>query len=190
MQCNWWRLPRAHVVSCLWFKNKFCVIYRWLNYFGTCGLLNKLEETFSEDHDEPATLQQYQSIGHTQIIPLFLHLREFLRLLEEKLNNLKTHSSQNIRVHISKCTKKFIIKGIFNPSRYHQKLSLHYLRWLPSCQWSKEYCTLQSVYLQKVWSSIKAISFCFNSDDLEHDTAFVYHSLQLSQINSPKVGQN
>ena len=47
---------------------------------------------------------------------------------------------------------------------------------IQSCQWSKESCTLHPVVMYALRNNtLQSFSYCFVSDDLEHDTAFVYY---------------
>ena len=47
---------------------------------------------------------------------------------------------------------------------------------IQSCHWSKESCTLHPICIYILCNgTIQPLSLCFISDDLEHDTAFVYY---------------
>ena len=160
-------------------ENKICMVHRCQNCPEIGGLLNKLMEMFSEmDDEEPIHFQQWQSIDRTQIMTLSLPRFEVLQLLAEKLDHLSAHSyiakAQAAYLRHRKETLKTnecLILADF-AENYHFIVQDE----VQSCHWSKESCTLHPVVIYALCNNtLQSFSYCFISDDLEHDTAFVYY---------------
>ena len=149
------------------------------NCRGIVNLHKKLDEIFSNlEASEPIQFQQWQSTDRTRIISLSLPLTEFVQLLAEKLDLFTAHSyiakAQATYFKHRKETLKSnecLILADF-AENYHFIIQDE----IQSCHWSKESCTLHPICIYILCNgTIQPLSLCFISDDLEHDTAFVYY---------------
>ena len=155
------------------------MVRRCQNCPGIDGLLGKLMEMFSDmDDEEPIHFQQWQSTDRTQIMTLFLSRFEFLQLPAEKLDHLSAHSyiakAQTAYLRHSKETSKTnecLILADF-AENYHFIVEDE----IQSCHWSKELCTLHLVVIYALCNNtLQSFSYCFISNDMKHDTVFVYY---------------
>jgi len=160
-------------------QNKICMVHRCQNCPGIDGLQDKLKEMFPNlDDDELVQFQQWQSTDRTQILTLSLPLSDFLQLLAEKLDHLTAHS------YIAKAQATYL-RHRKDTLESNERLILadfaenyHFIIQdeIQSCHWSKESCTLHPICVYIPCNDvIQPLSLCFISDDLEHDTAFVYY---------------
>ena len=105
---------------------------------------------------------------------------EFIDFLVEKIDTLTSHS------YIAKCQSKYLqrrkeevgLDTVIAIGDFAENYTFVVQDEVQSFHWSKQYCTLHPVVLYyKEDDKLQHRSFCFLSDDLEHDTCFV-HEIQ------------
>ena len=139
--------------------------------------LNCLEKTFE------VVFKQWQSTKRTTLNTLTLPTDEFIEFAASPLDKLTSHS------FIAKSQAQYL---------KNRKESIHFdtaiilvdffenyffvvQDQVQGFHWNKDQCTLHPVvvYVRDVDESLKVISFCFLSEDCDHDTSFVYTVQQL-----------
>ena len=105
---------------------------------------------------------------------------EFIDFLVEKIDTFTSHS------YIAKCQSKYLQRRkeeigpdtVIAIEDFAENYTFVVQDEVQSFHWSKQYCTLHPVVLYyKEDGKLQHRSFCFLSDDLEHDTCFV-HEIQ------------
>ena len=137
--------------------------------------LQEMECFFEADVE----FKQWQSTDRTSLNTLKLPTDEFVELVATKFDNLTAHSYIAISQAQYLKTRKesiddqtAIVLGDFS-----ENFSFVVQDEVQGYHWNKEQCTLHPVVVYTKSSDdleIKTQCFCFISDDLNHDTGFVY----------------
>ena len=162
-----------------------CMVHRCEQCPGTEALRNYLDQELQEiDVDEEFHFNQWQSTDRSQLITQTVTVEEYKDQVIESVDKLTAHS------YIAKCQAKFlkdlkielednecIVLGDF-AENYEFVVQDE----IQSYHWSKDSCTLHPIVVYFKIPGEKEIqhkSFCFMSDDRNHDTCFVYEVQKL-----------
>lgn len=160
-------------------ENKICMIHRCSDCPGINRLTNKLEEQFFElNADELIHFQQWQSTDRTQLLSLSLPLTDFIQILTEKVDHLTSHSfiAKSQASYLRSCKDTLIPSKCLILADFSENYHFIVQDAIQSCHWSNESCTIHPIVIYVLCNNtIKVLSFCYISNDLEHDTAFVYY---------------
>ena len=155
--------------------SKMCMVHRCDKCPGTDPLRQYLE-TLLEEHDQ-ITFQQWQTTDRSKMVTQSLSVDKFIDLLVGAIDNLTSHS------FIAKCQAKYLKRRKEELSDncalvlvdFAENYSFVVQDEIQSFHWSKSHCTLHPVVVYyKEKGKLAQKSFCFISEYLEHDTAFVY----------------
>jgi len=159
--------------------NKNCMVHRCSNCPGKVALISKLQELECLEETSEIKFKQWQSTDRTTLNSLTLPKDEFIELATSKLDKLTAHSfiakSQAQYLKNRKESIQFetaIVLGDFS-----ENYSFVVQDEVQGYHWNKDQCTLHPVVVyarDQNDQSLKAHCFCFLSEDLNHDTAFVY----------------
>jgi hypothetical protein len=145
----------------------------------TDNLVKSLSDLFIDiDDDQEITFCQWQTTDRSTLIHQSAPVEEFVETLVEKLQNLTAHSFiakaqslylRNQKDVLDECSA--IILGDF--AENYQFVVQDEIQ---SFHWNSSQCSLHPVVLYfKEANKLQCQSFCFLSDDLQHDVYFVYH---------------
>ena len=169
--------------------DKMCMVHRCEICPGTSTLITHLKSRFTDDaelngSDEvdidwqmPVSFQQWVSTDRAAIETYTLPLIDFIHYAAEKLSEFTEHS------YLSKCQATALKNLLENlPSDkavaqvdFAENFQFVIQDEIQSYYWTKEYCTVHPVVLHiKQDDKVVTVSLCFISDDLSHDTSFVW----------------
>ena len=155
-----------------------CMVHRCMNCPGTAYLRAFLDEELGEiDEDQEFHFNKGESTDRSQLITQTVTVEEYKDLLIKCIDELTAHS------YISKCQTKYlkelkenlpdnecIVLGDF-AENYEYIVQDE----IQSYHWCKNGCTLHPVVIYyKSQGQLQHKSFCYMSDDRNHDTCFVY----------------
>ena len=127
--------------------------------------------------NEEIVFQQWLFTDSTQLVTQSLPVDEFIELLVDKIDNLTKHS------YTAKCQSQYLKQlkeSLGNESvtvlgDFAENYAFVVQDEVQSFHWSKMYCTVHPVVIYyRDGDALQHRSFCFISDDLDHDTNFVY----------------
>ena len=134
-----------------------------------------------EDLDDECTYQLWDCTDRTTMSTMVTTLKEFIDLLVEKVDALTTHSfTAKAQAGYLKQQKAALAEDtaivILDFAENYEYIIQHEVQ---SYHWSKDRCTIHpvSIYLKEN-NQLVTKSLCFMSDDLQHDTCFVYEVLR------------
>ena len=156
--------------------------------------LNNFLQTviISEDDDDAITYQQWETTDRCTLRTLISTPLEFVEILTEAIDKLTAHS------YISKCQSRYLTarKKSLDPEScivlldFAENYHFHVQDEIQGFHWNQSQCTIHPVVIYyKMEDQLCTSSFCCISDDLNHDTVFVYELLyhvtgQISSISS------
>lgn len=164
-------------------QNKLCMIHRCSNCPGSSNLLSFLEQLSydSDKMNQEITFQQWESTDRTTLTRMVMDMPEFLQFLTNKIDKLTSHSFiakcqakhlSNLKENLRQCPNSCIVLADFA-----ENYSMIVQDAIQGWHWTKLQCTIHPLVLYYTDSSgdLMVSSFCFISDDLNHDTGFVHH---------------
>ena len=158
--------------------NKNCMVHRCPDCPGKNAVFAKLQEMecFFEADVE---FKQWQSTDRTSLNTLKLPTDEFVELVATKFDNLTAHSyiAKSQAQYLKTRKESIDDQTAIVPGDFSENFSFVVQDEVQGYHWNKEQCTLHSVVVYTKNQDdleIKAQCFCFISDDLNHDTGFVY----------------
>ena len=172
-------------------ERKECMIHRCESCPGSTALKEFLDNELNEhDADDEIQYCQWSTTDRATLTTVISTYEEYKEHLISSIHNLTKHS------YIAKCQARYlnlkkdrlgknegIVLGDF--AENYQFLIQNEIQ---SYHWSKEYCTLHPLVFYFVGEDgkIKHDSFCFISDDNNHDTSFVYQvqTMFIDQLNA------
>ena len=158
-------------------QNRRCMVHRCDKCPGTEPLRSYLQTTLDEEMNDEISFQQWQSTDRTKLVKQSMGVNEYIDLLIEALDALTPHS------YIAKCQAKYLKSrkeylpedSLIVLGDFAENYTFVVQDEVQSFHWSKQYCTLHpAVVYYKENGKLLQKSFCILSDDLEHDTSFVY----------------
>ena len=157
-------------------NSKICMIHRCENCPGEDNLVELLQNSFDET-DDIIHFQQWESTDRTQIVTMSLPVDEFIENVTRKISSLTSHS------FIAKCQAKYLKsrkESLHNTEAiilldFAENYQFVIQDEIQSFHWNKDYCTVHPavLYLKQDEELIEK-SFCVLSNDVVHDTAFVW----------------
>ena len=160
-------------------SNNECMVHRCAKCPGYDNLKAFLDEELIEIDEEETKFNQWQSTDRSQLITQTVNLFEYKELVVSHINQLTLHS------YIAKCQTCYL-KELKNNLGYNECIiqadfaeNYQFVTQdeIQSYHWNKQQCTLHPVviYFKEISkTNIQHKSFCFLSDDNDHDTCFVY----------------
>ena len=164
-------------------QSKVCMVHRCTNCPGRLNLISFLHQLIS-DHgriNEEITFQQWESTDRTTLVHIVMDMPEFIEFLAYKLDDLTSHS------FIAKCQAKYLnslkeslpltTTSCVVLADFAENYAMIVQDAIQGWHWTNLQCTIHPLVLYYSDSSGKLLvsSFCFISDDLNHDVGFVYH---------------
>ena len=158
---------------------KECMIHRCINCPSRSDSEDYLnEQLLPEFVEETIEFYQWTSTDRSELLRQCLSLNEFILLLVEKLNELTSHS------FIAKAQSKYLKHCKENLKDDEAVVLLDFAEnyrfviqdEIQTYHWKQQSCSLHPVV--KYFRSngiLTEKSLCFISDDLNHDTSFMYH---------------
>ena len=162
-------------------KNE-CMVHRCENCPGTEALKSFLDEELKDmEPEEEFYFNQWQTTDRTTLITQTVSLEDYKELLISYMDRLTSHS------YITKCQGKYLkdkkeeltVTECIVLGDFAENYKFHVQDEIQSYHWNSEQCTLHPIVLYfKIDGDIELQkhSICFISDDMEHDTAFVYET--------------
>ena len=129
------------------------------------------------DGEEDVTFQQWQTTDLSKVVTQTLNVEEFIKLLVGTIDNLTS------QCYIAKCQTNYLKRReeelpdncALVLGNFVENYAFVFQDEIQSFHWSKLYCTLHPIVVYyKENGKLDEKSFCFISDDLEHDTEFVF----------------
>ncbi len=171
-------------------ENNECMVHRCYKCPGTTPLRAYLQDALASDQQE-IPFKQWQSTDRSELVNQILAVDEFIDLLVNSIDKLTSHS------YIAKCQAKYFAdcKGNLPENSlvvvgdFAENYTFVVQDEIQSFHWSKSSCTLHPIVLYfKQDGKLIHQSYCFISDDLEHDTNFVYElQCELMKIIKAKL---
>ena len=157
--------------------NKTCIVHRCNKCLGTDSLREYLETLLDGHEDVHVTFQQWQTTDRSMMVTQTLNVDEFIELLVGAIDNLTSHS------YIAECQTNYLKRRkeelpdncALVLGDFAEKYTFVVQDEIQSFHWSKLYCTLHPIVVYyKENGKLSEKSFCFISDDQEHNTEFVF----------------
>ena len=168
--------------------SKQCMVHRCKS----CPPMRNLEEYLlqqfetqndNEEEDEDnieeqiIQFQQWTTVDRAELVSQSLPVSDFVNLLAEKLNNLTSHSyiAKSQMQYLKKCKENLKENELIVLGDFAENYKFVVQDEVQGYHWNQQGCTLHPVitYFKKD-SELKHVELCFISDDLNHDTSFVY----------------
>ena len=158
-------------------NNKICMVHCCSDCPAEEALLELLRKLFEEINNDFIQFQQYESTDRARIVTMSLPVDDFIENVAKKISDLTAHSfisksqSQYLKRRKELLGKNEAIALLDFAENYQFVIQDE----IQSYHWSKEYCTKHPVvvYFKQNHQLIEK-SFCFLSDNVEHDTSFVW----------------
>ena len=156
-------------------ESRTCMIHRCNECPGKEALRSQVEAALT--NKDNICFQQWQTTDRTKMFTQTMPVGEFVEKLLETIDALTPHS------YIAKCQanylkarkKKITEETAIVLGDFAENYTFTVQDEVQSYHWSRPYCTLHPVVLYyKQNAELLNRSFCFLSDDLEHDTNFVF----------------
>jgi len=160
-------------------SNKLCMIHRCAECPGKQNLIEYLKAVLTdyEDHDE-ISFQQWQSTDRTTMITQVMEVSEYIDFLASKIDHLTTHS------YISKCQARYLSElklklptdTCIAIADFSENYSMVIQDSVQGWYFTKQQCTIHPLvlYYMDDDNNLTNQMFAFFSDDLDHDTGFLY----------------
>ena len=135
-----------------------------------------------EDLEDEVTYQLWDSTDRTSMSTMVSTLGEFIDLLVKKIDALTSHSftAKSQAAYLKERKTQLTSESAIIIMDFAENYEYVIQDEVQSYHWSKERCTLHPVSLYtKNGEILEHKSFCIMSDDLQHDTCFVYEVLKL-----------
>ena len=151
---------------------RMCMLHRCPACPGREVLKSFLESHFS-DFDDEITFQQWQSTNSMDLIKQSLDVEDFIELIIEAIDDLTSHS------FIARCQGRYLkdrketleTDSVLGLGDFAENYTFVVQDKMQSYHWKKSYCTVHPIVeYYKMENELSHQSFCFLSDDLEHDT--------------------
>ena len=160
-------------------ESNMCMVHRCEKCPGKEALLEFLQEEIDMDDDEELYVEQWQTVDRAAMITQTVTVEEYREMLESSMDDLTAHS------YIAKAQGKYLkdLKDNLSPKEcivlgdFAENYKYIIQDEIQSFHWTSDSCTLHPVvlyYKNPGSDELMHLSFCFVSDDLEHDTTFVY----------------
>lgn len=172
-------------------ESKMCMVHRCPDCPGKDALTRLLNFQFKDyDEEDIIHFQQWESTDRTQINNLCLAVNEFIELVAEKMDQLTAHS------FIAKSQAAYLRsrkEGLKDEEGialvdFAENFEFVIQDEAQGYHWCKIYCTVHPAVLYiKQDGKLKSVSFCVISDDVTHDTSFVW---QLQNLLCKHIQQN
>ena len=156
-------------------ESRTCMIHRCNECPGKEALRSQVEAALT--NKDNICFQQWQTTDRTKMFTQTMPVGEFVEQLLETIDALTPHS------YIAKCQanylkaskKKITEETAIVLGDFEENFTFTVQDEVQSYHWSRPYCTLHTVVLYyKQNAELLSRSLCFLSDDLEHDTNFVF----------------
>ena len=166
--------------------DKGCMVHRCENCPGDSALttyLNSVFEISSDDEEDlddeelHISFQQWEATDRATIITYSLPVSEFIIYVVENISTFTEHS------YLSKCQAAYLRETLNDLPRNKMVVQLDFSEnyefviqdEIQPYHWTKEYCTVHPVILHvQIDQAVEVKSLCFLSNDLSHDTSFVW----------------
>ena len=158
-------------------NNKMCMIHRCENCPGDEVLREFLDEKFADSEEEEISFQQWQGTDRAMLYTQTTSTQEFIELIVNAISNLTVHS------YIAKCQARYLKDRKDNLSGtacivlldFAENYQFMVQDEIQGFHWNNIGCTLHPVALYHMKDGeLQCESLCVISDDMEHDTPFVY----------------
>lgn len=162
-------------------ENRTCMVHRCDKCPGTEPLRSYLQTMLDEEVHDEISFQQWQSTDRTKLVTQSMIVSEYIDLLIETIDALTPHS------YIAKCQAKYLKSrkedlpedSLIVLGDFAENYTFVVQDEVQSFHWSKQHCTLHPIVVYyKENGKLLQKSFCILSDDLEHDTSFVYEIMR------------
>ena len=158
-----------------------CMIHRCAEYPGTDNLKVFLDEELKDiDTEEEFQFNQWQSTDRSQLITQTVTLYEYKELLVSIIDKLTSQSciAQFQSSYLKVLKKNLSVNECVVLGGFAENYEFVVQDEIQSYHWNKEHSTLHPAVMYFKTSAnpdeIQHKSFCFSSDDMDHDTCFVY----------------
>ena len=157
-----------------------CMVHRCANCPGSDEVKRFIvEELHDFDDEDEFVFNQWESTDRPQMITQSMYKDEYINMVVKRINDLTSHS------FLAKCQAKFLknLKENLLPHEciilgdFAENYEFVVQDEIQSFHWAKDSCTLHPIvmyYKDSNSNSIQCKSFCFLSEDRQHDTCFVY----------------
>ena len=168
---------------------KMCMIHRCVN----CPADNQALENYlydqlqpdidEGDDDEPPKIQfqQWTNVDRSDLVQQILPVEDFISLLIDKLSDLTSHSyiAKAQAKYLKKCKDELKENEVIVLGDFAENYQFVIQDEIQGFHWNKQSCTLHPIVLYyKKDTVLTQKSVCFISDDLTHDTCFVYEVMK------------
>ena len=159
-------------------NTKMCkLIHRCENCPGDNNLREYLDGMFADSEEEEISFQQWQGTDRAMLCTQTTSIIEFLELLVDAISKLTVHS------FIAKCQARYLKDRKDNLPEtscialldFAENYQFMVQDEIQGFHWNNISCTLHPVALYSMKDGkLHCSSICVISDDMEHDTPFVY----------------
>ena len=167
--------------------SKQCMIHRCPNCPpDTQDLENYLFEQLQpeiDDEDDPCTIQfqQWTNVDRSEMVQQIMAVEDFISLLVEKLNTLTAHSyiAKAQAKYLKKCKEELKENEVIVLGDFAENYQFVVQDEIQGFHWNKQSATLHPIVLYYMKDNkLMEKSLCYISDDLNHDTCFVYEVIK------------
>ena len=158
-------------------NTKMCMIHRCENCPRDNNLREYVDGTFADSEEEEISFQQWQGTDRAMLCTQTTSIIEFLELLVDAISKLTVHS------FIAKCQARYLKDRKDNLLEtscialldFAENYKFMVQDEIQGFHWNNISCTLHPVALYSMKDGkLHCSSICVISDDMEHDTPFVY----------------
>ena len=181
-------LMKMMVCDC---DSKECMVHRCQNCPGSVvltdfllqQLINEGDDYEDNENGEMIQFQQWTTVDRFQLVQQSLPVKEFVDVLVDKINDLTGHSyiAKAQAQYFKRCKEELADDSVIILVDFAENYKFIIQDEVQSYHWNQQSCTLHPVVLYfKADGILKSSSLCFISDDLNHDTSFVYKVMCLT----------
>ncbi len=135
------------------------------------------ENSFIQEDEEIINFKLWTTVDRSDLVSHSLPVSDFITLLVEKLNKLTAHSyiAKSQAKFLKKCKSNLKENEVIVLGDFAENYKFVIQDEVQSYHWNQQSCTLHPLVIyQRQGETLKDHCLCFISDDLLHDTAFVY----------------
>ena len=145
---------------------------------------DQLQPDIVEDDEAESINMQFQqwiTVDRSELVQQILPLEDFISLLVEKRNTATTHSyiAKAQAKYLKKCKEELKANEVIVLGDFAESYQFVIQDEIQGFHWNKQSCTLHPIVIYyKKDNILTQKSICFISDDLNHDTRFVYEVMK------------
>ena len=158
-------------------ENRDCMLMRCTQ----CPKEGELEDYLNDkflDVDDTITFKEWTAVDRTELITRQMTVADFIKLLVRKLINLIPHSyiAKQQSNYLRNRKENLELSSVLILLDFSENYTFRYQDEVQGYHWYHNSCSVHPAvcYFKDTNGQLQHLNFCFLSDDMQHDVAFVH----------------